>query len=220
MAAGFSRRDFIKLGTFGSITVMLGRLPVTQATEVHSGPQTSEWMAPNGDVKYRWDAIRKVTGRKCSHATSAPRILRAGHRNRPMPFLKATDIEHSFEDIDLSVLGQDLQPDQLVRHEDMARDGIAVPELQDLGIGFYGYNFLLPKGDTSPMYGHPVALLVYKDFDRFEAAKRLLRFDKNVVKYGKHTGPKPPPNYGAARYVRIGGETPSATPAFRPCRMQ
>ncbi len=64
MAAGFSRRDFIKLGTFGSITVMLGRLPVTQATEVHSGPQTSEWMAPNGDVKYRWDAIRKVTGEK------------------------------------------------------------------------------------------------------------------------------------------------------------
>lgn len=85
-------------------------------------------------------------------------------------FLKATDIEHSFEDIDLSVLGQDLQPDQLVRHEDMARDGIAVPELQDLGIGFYGYNFLLPKGETSPMYGHPVALLVYKDFDRFEAS--------------------------------------------------
>ncbi|MEW5678813.1 xanthine dehydrogenase family protein molybdopterin-binding subunit [Comamonas kerstersii] len=217
MAPGFSRRDFIKLGTFGSITVMLGRLPVTQATEVHSGPQTSEWMAPNGDVKYRWDAIRKVTGEKVFARDFRAKDLAGWPQEQAHAFfLKATDIEHSFEDIDLSVLGQDLQPDQLVRHEDMARDGIAVPELQDLGIGFYGYNFLLPKGETSPMYGHPVALLVYKDFDRFEAAKRLLRFDKNVVKYGKHTGPKPPPNYGAARYVRIGGETPSATPAFSP----
>ena len=57
MALGFSRRDFIKLGTFGSITVMFGRLPTAQTTEVHSGPQTTEWMAADGQVKYHRECI-------------------------------------------------------------------------------------------------------------------------------------------------------------------
>ena len=217
MASGVSRRNFIKLGTFSSITVMFGRLPAAQAREVHSGPQTSEWMAADGQVRYRWDAVRKVTGEK---------VFARDFRAKNLPgwptqqahafFVKATDVEHAFENIDLSVLGPDLQPDRVVTHEDMEADGLRVPEMADLGLGFYGQNFLLPKGQTAPLYGHPVALLLYHDFDRFEAAKRLLRFEKSVVKYGQHTGPKPPANYGAARYVRIGGETPSADPQFSP----
>ena len=57
---------------------------------------------------------------------------------------------------------------------------------------------------------------IYHDFDRFEAARRRLRFEASAVKYGKQTGLMPPPNYGAARYVRIGGEKPSDPPAFAP----
>ncbi|MGK3275296.1 hypothetical protein ACSLNH_17005, partial [Comamonas kerstersii] len=44
---------------------------------------------------------------------------------------------------------------------------------------------------------HLVAILFYKDFDRFQAAKRALLFEKSAVKYGEFTGPKPPANYGA-----------------------
>ena len=217
MASGFSRRDFIKLGTFGSITVMLGRLPSVQAREVHSGAQTSEWMSADGQVKYRWDAVRKVTGEKVFARDFRAQDLPGWPQQQAHAFfIKAVDVEHAFEDIDLSVLGSDLQPDRLVLHEDMAKDGIAVPEMQDLGIGFYGYNFLLPKGQTAPLYGHPVALLVYEDYERFQAAKRLLRFDNTVVKYGQKTGLKPPANYGAARYVRIGGASPSDAPEYSP----
>lgn len=217
MASGFSRRDFIKLGTFGSITVMFGRLPVAQAREVHSGPQTSEWMTPDGRVQYRWDAVRKVTGEKVFARDFRAKNLPGWPQQQAHSFfVKATDVEHTFEGVDLSVLGADLQPDRLVLHEDMARDGVQVPEMPDLGLGFYGQNFLLPKGETAPLYGHPVALLIFKDFDRFEAAKRRLRFEKNAVKYGRHTGLVPPPNYGAARYVRIGGTEPGDTPEFSP----
>ena len=61
-----------------------------------------------------------------------------------------------------------------------------------------------------------MALLVYHDFDRFEAAKRMLRFAQDVVKYGAATGPNTPPNYGAARYVRIGGDTPASSSVYSP----
>ncbi|MVW70838.1 xanthine dehydrogenase family protein molybdopterin-binding subunit [Bordetella sp. 15P40C-2] len=217
MATRFTRRQFIKLGTFGGITVMFGRLPSVQAREVHSGVESDDWLAPDGSVKYRWDAVRKVTGDK---------VFARDFRARDLPgwpeqqahgfFLKATDVEHAFEDIDLSVLGPDLQPDRVVRYEDMERDKVSVPQPADLGQGFYGEYFLLPRGKTAPLYGHPVALLIYHDADRYEAAKRRLRFEQSAVKYGQYTGLKPPPNYGAARYVRVGGAAPDDSAAFSP----
>lgn len=215
MTHQFTRRDFIKIGTFAGITVSLGRLPFAHAVEVHSGSNPTDWTGKDGKVHYRWDAIRKVTGDK---------VFARDYRSQNLPgwpkaqahafFVKATQIDKTFEDLDLSSLGPDLQPDRLLFHEDLERDGIRVPEPPDLGFEFYGKSFLTPKGTTPPMFGHPVALLVYYDFDHFEAAKRALRFDTSIVKYGQTTGPKLPPNYGAARYVRLGGETPTSPSIF------
>ena len=53
---------------------------------------------------------------------------------------------------------------------------------------------------------------IYKDFARYDAAKRRIRFD--AVRYGAVTGPKPPAHYGAARYVRVEGPTPEARDEF------
>lgn len=213
----FSRRDFIKIGTFAGITVTLGRLPFAHAVEVHSGKHSADWMGKEGKARYRWDAVRKVTGEK---------VFARDYRSKNLPgwpkaqahafFIKATEIDKAFEGVDLSVLGPDLQPDRLLYHEDLERDGIHVPEPADLGFEFYGKSLLTPKGSTPPLFGHPVALLVYYDFDHFEAAKRALRFDKSVVKYGAVTGAKLPPNYGAARYVRLGGDTPTDPSVFSP----
>tara|TARA_R110000851_G_scaffold278768_1_gene431980 strand:- start:115238 stop:118168 length:2931 start_codon:yes stop_codon:yes gene_type:complete len=217
MKAGISRRDFIKLGTFSGITVMFGRSLTAQAVEVHSGAQPTDWVKPNGEVGYRWDAVRKVTGEKVFARDFRAQDLAGWTKAQSHAFfIKATDVERAFAGLDLSVLGSDLQPDRLLMHEDLERDGIQVPQLPDLGTGFYGTYFLVPKGQTAPLYGHPVALLVYKDFDRFEAAKRALRFAQGVVQYGEKTGLKPPANYGAARYVRIEGASPSDTPEFSP----
>lgn len=217
MAAGFSRRDFIKLGTFAGITVTLARLPLAQAIETHSGLGASGWMNKEGQARYRWDAIRKVTGQK---------VFARDFRAMDLPgwptqqahafFIKATQADKTFEGLALDRLSQDLQPDRVLFHEDMERDGITVPQPADLGADFYGQYFLTPKGTTPPMLGHPVALLVYHDFDKFEAAKRQLRFDTEFVQYGETTGFKPPANFGAARYVRIGGADPKGEPEYSP----
>lgn len=217
MNSSISRRNFIKLGSIAGIAVMLGRLPTAHAVEVQSGPSSSDWLDADGHARYRWDAIRKVTGDKTFARDYRGRDLEGWPKEQAHAFfIKATQADRAFEAVDLSILGTDLQPDRLVLHEDFEKDGIKVPQPEGLDDGFYGTNFLLPKGETAPLFGQPVALLVYHDFDRFDAARRLLRFETSIVKYGAETGLKSPANYGAARYVRIGGDTPSASSAFSP----
>ena len=212
-----SRRQFIKLGMFFGISVMIGRLPDAHALEVHSGPSPLDWMSPDGKVRYRWDALRKVTGQKTFARDFRARDLSGWPKEQAHAFfIKATRADRIFEGVDLSLLGPKLQPDRLVLHEELFGDGVTVPQPESLAAGFYGKNFLVPKGQTPPLIGHPVALLVYHDFDRFEAAKRMLRFAQDVVKYGAATGPNTPPNYGAARYVRIGGDTPTSSSVYSP----
>ena len=212
-----SRRQFIKLGMFFGISVMIGRLPDAHALEVHSGPSPLDWMSPDGKARYRWDALRKVTGQKTFARDFRARDLSGSPKEQAHAFfIKATRADRIFEGVDLSLLGPKLQPDRLVLHEELFGDGVTVPQPESLAAGFYGKNFLVPKGQTPPLIGHPVALLVYHDFDRFEAAKRMLRFAQDVVKYGAATGPNTPPNYGAARYVRIGGDTPASSSVYSP----
>ena len=212
-----SRRQFIKLGMFFGISVMIGRLPDAHALEVHSGPSPLDWMSPDGKARYRWDALRKVTGQKTFARDFRARDLSGWPKEQAHAFvIKATRADRIFEVVDLSLLGPKLQPDRLVLHEELFGDGVTVPQPESLAAGFYGKNFLVPKGQTPPLIGHPVALLVYHDFDRFEAAKRMLRFAQDVVKYGAATGPNTPPNYGAARYVRIGGDTPASSSVYSP----
>ncbi|MGG4603756.1 xanthine dehydrogenase family protein molybdopterin-binding subunit [Paenalcaligenes sp. Me131] len=212
---GFSRRDFIKLGTVGGITLLLGRLPTAHALEVNSGASSTDWIGRDGKAKFRWDAIRKVTGQKNFSFDFRSSDLPGWPQQQGYAFmLKASDAEHRFEGVDISILGDDLQPDKLLLQKDLAEHGLEAPK--SMGKRFYGEHILLPQGETAPLLGHPVAILFYKDYDRFQAAKRKLRFDTNVVKYGEFTGPKPPANYGAGRFVRIGGETPYDPPKFAP----
>lgn len=217
MTIDISRRNFIKIGTIAGISVLIGRLPAANALEVHSGPSAPSWLSPDGKARYRWDAVRKVTGQKEFALDFRARDLPGWPREQAHAFfIKATQADRVFEGVDLGILGPDLQPDRLVLHEDLARDGVAVPQPEGFSAEFYGKYFLVPKGQTPHILGHPVALLVYRDFDRFEAAKRMLRFETTVVKYGAVTGPKTLPNYGAARYVRIGGDGPTASSVFSP----
>lgn len=217
MTPRFSRRDALKLGVFSGITVTLLRTFPGQADQVHTGPGAGSWLSPDGQARYRWDAVRKVTGEK---------VFARDFRAMDIPgwpaeqahafFLKATRTDRVFVGIDLSQLGPELQPDKLLLHEDLEQDGVSVPNPADLGAEFYGASFLVPRGEVPPLYGHPVALLIYSDFDRFELAKRRLRFAEDVVTYGDTGEPKLPPNYGAARYVRIAGDSPGGPPVFSP----
>ncbi|MGO2346241.1 MAG: molybdopterin cofactor-binding domain-containing protein, partial [Providencia sp.] len=217
MSGQISRRNLIKLGTIAGIAVMVGRLPFAIALEVDSDAPSTGWIGQDGKARFRWDGIEKVTGQKNFARDYRAKDIPGWPQKQSYAFmLKATQADRSFEGIDISMLGPNLQPDRIVLQEDLIRDGLNIPQDTSMGKGFYGYNILVPKGDTSPIIGHPVAILIYHDFDRYSAAQRMLRFNTDVVKYGAVTGIKPLANYGAARYVRIGGETPLSPSIFSP----
>ena len=217
MAFELNRRSLLKLGTFAGITVMLGKPMQALATEVDSSAPTPPWIGQDGKARFRWDAVRKVTGQKNFARDFRARDLAGWPEAQSHAFMiKATRADRSFERIDLSMLDADLQPDRIVLHEDLAAVGIDIPQDSGMGKGFYGTNILVPKGETPPLLGHPVAILIYRDYPRFSAARRRLQFEDAAVIYGPETGPRPPANYGAGRFVRIEGEGPLDPPVFSP----
>lgn len=216
MTARLSRRSFLKTVVVAGIAVKVGFIgPRAHATLVDSKTQPPlSWLDQNGRPKYRLDAIAKVTGQKIFSRDLRATDMPDWPKEQSHAFLiHANKADRIFEGIDLSALGGDLQPDRLVLAEDLVRDGITVPEPD-----FYGDVLLLPNGQTPRLLGQPVALLIYRDFARYEAAKRKLHFDRSVVRYGAQTGPKPPPHYGAVRYVRIEGKTPESDDRYSPVR--
>jgi CO/xanthine dehydrogenase Mo-binding subunit len=197
-----SRRNFIKTAAATSVAVKVGFIGArAKAANAHDmGLETSPgWIAPDGNPRYAVDAFARVTGEK---------VFGRDFRGADLPgwpneqshafFILGTKADRAFDGVDLSVLGADLQPDRLVVAEDLVRDGVHMPDPK-----WYGEVLLVAKGATAPMLGHPVALLIYRDFVRYDAARRLVRSSDRIVRYGAVTGPKTLPHYGLWRYVRV-----------------
>jgi CO/xanthine dehydrogenase Mo-binding subunit len=212
-----SRRRVLQAGGAAGVALKISLLaPGAQAglVDARPGPGTN-WLTGDGRPRWRLDAIAKVTGAKTFSRDYRARDLKGWPSQQSHAFmLRATKADHTFEGLDFTALGDDLKPDRLVLHEHLVADGIVVPPFPEPG--FYGDLFLVPKGETPRLLGQPVALLIYHDFARFDAAKNKIRFDESVVRYGGHTPYNHPPHYGAARYVRIGGGSLDAEDRFSP----
>src|SRR5262249_10821509 len=95
----------------------------------------------DGRLGYRTDALATVTGEKTFSRDFRARDLPGWPSEQSHAFLiHATQADRTFEGIDLSVLGNDLQPDRLVTAEDLQRDRVA-PHRPT----FYGDFFWCPK---------------------------------------------------------------------------
>lgn len=208
MKAHVSRRDILKASVAAGVAIEVSFLPSAEAQLIETPPRPGpDWLKADGKPKYRLDAIAKVTGEKTFARDYRARDLEGWPKDQAHAFmLHATRADRIFEGIDLSPLGDELKPDKIVFHEDIVADGIAVPGPK----GFYGDVFFVPKGQTARLLGQPVALLIYRDFARYDAAKRLLKFNDKVVRYGAQAPYSHPGPYGAARYVRIDGGNPDA----------
>jgi CO/xanthine dehydrogenase Mo-binding subunit len=216
MTAAISRRRFLNSTLAAGIAVKVSFLaPPASGRLIETPPRPGpDWLGADGRPRYRLDAIAKVTGAKTFTRDYRARDLDGWPKDQAHAFLiHATRADRTFEDIDLSALGEDLKPDRLVLHETLVADGLVVPD-QD----FFGDVFLVPKGETPRLLGQPVALLIYRDFDRYNAAKRRIRFDDSVVRYGRETGPAALANYGASRYVRVDGGSPEAEDRYSPLK--
>ncbi len=214
--AGISRRRFLASSAAAGVVLkvsFLTPMPGARGQLLENFvPTSAAWLTPEGKPRYRLDALAKVTGAKAFSRDFRARDMAGWPDAQSHAFLiRATKADHAFDGIDLSVLGADLKPDRVVLHEDLQADRITVPEPD-----FYGDWFLVPQGQTPRLLGQPVALLIYKDFARCDAAKRLIRFNPNVVRYGKQTGYNYPRHYGAARFVRIDGGSPDADDVYSP----
>lgn len=214
MGPPLSRRDFIKTAAGAGVGFRIGFITPDADAATFDGRSgyAGAWIGPDGKPKYRLDAIAKVTGQKVFARDLRAVDLVGWPRQQSHAFLiHATKADRTFEGIDLSMLSSELQPERVVLAEDLERDGVTMPDPTS-----YGEVIFVAKGRTPPMLGHPVALLIYKDFTRYDAAKRRVRFNSDVVRYGAHTGPRVPPHYGVARYVRVQSETPDLEGRYAP----
>lgn len=206
-----SRRQFLGAAAALGVVAAVRPLGQAQAAMMPSAVGQDPGWFQNGKLRYRRDGMAKVTGSKVFAIDMRARDLDGwpDHQSHAM-LLMVPSAERIYEGLDLSVLGDALQPDVLVDHDRVTQDRLVMPEAE-----FYG-NFFLPPGQVSWMPGQPVALAIWHDYERFRAARNLLRFNDGVYRLG---APAPQPArapYGAAQYVRIGGPQPEAPDVFSP----
>lgn len=201
--SGLSRRGFLRAMVITGVTVWVAPLSSRAYSalfeeQILTVPQWSR----EGGVRFRIDALAKVTGAK---------VFARDIRARDMPhwpdqqshamFLRATRTDRLYEGIDLSWLDMSLQPDRVVTAEELERDGVAFPS-------FYGDDMLLPRGKAPAYLGHAVAMLIFHDFARYRAARDALQFRDDVVRYGGPAGEADNEPWGVFRYVRQSGASP------------
>ncbi|MDF9618763.1 xanthine dehydrogenase family protein molybdopterin-binding subunit [Pseudomonas entomophila] len=200
-----SRRSFLQGGLIAGVGVTLAPLgsqafAALMENKVTTSPQ--KWMNHDGKARFRNDALSKVCGNK---------VFARDIRAKDMPgwpqqqghalLLKATKADRIYAGHDLSLLGADLQPDRIVTADDLKKDGIAWPEA-------HSPDPLLPPGQVPMFIGHPVAILIWNDFERFRKAKLKLQFNDKAIRYGAQAPLYQRDPYGSFRFVRVGGKTP------------
>lgn len=207
-APGVSRRELLRAAAALGVTVTVTRLG--EARSLADGANPSRW-AEGGRARFRQDGVRQVTADKVFGMDIRTRDMPGWPAQQAHAFLLRTPrADRVWAGLDLARLDDGLQPDRLVTHADLARDGLSMPKPD-----FYG-DLFLEEGRTPLFLGQPVALLIYHDFARFRAAKARLRFREDTFRYGAETGPAPREHYGANRLVRIGGPDPYAEDVFSP----
>lgn len=205
-----SRRRFVKSAVIAGVSVYLAPLHSRAYAALFEEKilQSPQWDAENKRIRFRIDGKAKVMGQKVfARDIRASDMPHWPQKQAHAFILRVTKADRLYAGLDLSLLGDDLQPDQLVTADVLARDGLAFP-------AFYGDDMLLPEGKTPAYLGQAVAILVYQDFARFRFAKDALKFKDNVVRYGAETGPLERDPWGTFRFVRVGGATPADDDTF------
>ena len=199
-----SRRSFLQGGLVAGVSVTLTPLSsqaLAALMETSVTVPSEKWLGNNGKARQRNDALSKVCGSK---------VFARDIRSKDMPgwpeqqghamLLKTIKADRIYEGYDLSWLGADLQPDRIVTAADLDKDGIVFPEE-------HAPDPLLPEGKVPMFIGHPVAILIWNDFERFRQAKNKLKFNDKAIRYGAQVPYYEGDPYGSFRYVRVGGPT-------------
>jgi len=210
--SGLSRRRLLRTSLLGGVAVCVAPLGSRAYAALVDERLLTSPAVDNGSLKYRVDGKAKVTGGKVFARDIRARDLSHWPQQQAHALaLRVTMADRLYAGFDLSMLDTDLKPDRVVTAADLARDGLVFPD-------FYGTDMLLPEGKTPAYLGQVVALLIFHDFARFRFAKDKLQFNDAVIRYGAVTGPLQRDPWGAGRFVRVGGRTPTDEDIFSSTR--
>src|SRR5882724_6779663 len=206
-----SRREFVKWVTASGIALSLSRL---EAAEPAGFPARANLPGrgnfnPAANGAGRIDGVAKVIGAK---------LYASDFRAADLPgwpsatshaiLVRAPDATHVYLGLDLDRLSGASKPSVVVTAEELAKIGTRVP-------AFYTGDLFCPIGETPLYMGQPVALLIFEQFDAFDAARLALR-DGTFVKFGEETGPIAVDNYASFRFTRVAGPTPDSPDVYSP----
>jgi CO/xanthine dehydrogenase Mo-binding subunit len=206
-----SRRAFLQGSVIAGISISLAPLgskafAALFEARVTASPQP--WYGSDGKAHGRIDGASKACGEKVFARDIRAQDMPGWPRQQGHAMLlKATDIDHLYQGLDLSMLGSELQPDRIVTATDLQTDGIVWPES-------HGPDPFLPEGKVAMFLGHPVALLIWTDYQRFREAKGLLKYNQKTLRYGAQAQRYQTAPYGSFRYVRVGGADAFAEDTF------
>src|SRR5258706_15407526 len=206
-----SRREFVKWVTASGIALSMSRLGSAEEAGFATRetlPGRQNWN-PAANGAGRIDGVAKVTGTKLYASDFRAADLPGWPATTSHAILvPAPDATHVYTGLDLARLSGALKPSVVVTAEDLAKIGTRVPE-------FYAGDLFCPVGKTPLYLGQPVALLIFEQFDAFDAARLALR-DGTFVKFGEETGPVAIDNYGAFRFTRVAGPAPDSPDVYSP----
>ncbi|MBB2495356.1 xanthine dehydrogenase family protein molybdopterin-binding subunit [Aquipseudomonas ullengensis] len=207
----FSRRAFLQgsvVAGIGISLVPLGSRAFAALFEEQVTANPKPWYGSAGQARGRIDGVSKACGAKVfARDIRAQDMPGWPQRQGHALLLKATKADQLYAGLDLSMLSDELAPDRVVTAVDLARDGIAWPES-------HGPDPFLPEGQVPMFLGHPVAMLIWHDFERYRQAKKLLKFNDQVIRYGAKAEPYSRDPYGSFRFVRVAADDPFAADEF------
>jgi CO/xanthine dehydrogenase Mo-binding subunit len=187
-------------------------LPQPDHTHAHAAG-ASAWSGAPGKARYRIEGMSKVTGQKIyARDFRAKDMLRWPAQERVAMILRADDARLLFMGINLSMLSEDLKPIKIVEQAELAALNLTLPFSNAPAMPAAQKQLLVAKGTAAQFYGQPVAILIFKDWQQYRAAKRVLQFNKNVVQYGSLT---PPPRF-TTPYAPVNYLTRYETPGIAP----
>ena len=206
-----SRRQFVKWVSASGIALTMSRLAAAEDTTFAASqtlPGRNKWN-PAAKGAGRVDGAAKVTGAKLYASDFRAADLPGWPAKTAHAILiRAPDATHVYTGLDLARLTGALQPSVVVTAADLVRAGTRVPE-------FYTGDLFCPVGRTPIYLGQPVALLMFEEFDAYDAARLKIR-DAGFVKFAEETGAVVLPDYGANRFTRVAGATPEAPDVYSP----
>ncbi|WAS58907.1 molybdopterin-dependent oxidoreductase [Burkholderia ambifaria] len=190
-----TRRTFLKLAGSGAVVaVSVTHLPavvLAAGDAAQADANGPNWAPVPGKARWRIDGMPKVTGQKIyARDFKARDFVGWPQQENWLYALRCDRVDAVYQGYDLGVLPPELRPIAIVDSALLSARRIPLAPEPD-PIANQDIYWLARPGHPADCYGQPAALLIFENFDVYRRAKKLLDFNRGVIRYGASTGPGP-----------------------------